>query len=148
MCADANFVISITTCLWHWHWIPNVKNTLFYNRIIELQSDHNFKEEGVDPLEEIDPYPDDEEVKEVKFYIYFLFPLFFITNLRLIHWPILSEESPLLVLRRALLHIWEQLFWDEIIVIPPNQDAWSRKPRNKDALSKSPIFLLQSLCVG
>ena len=96
---------------------------LFYNRIIELQSDQIFKEEGVDPLEEIDPYPDDEEVKEVKYYLFLLFPLLSIPNLRLIHWPILSGESPLLVLRRALLHIWEQLFWDEIIVIPPNQDA-------------------------
>ena len=42
-----------------------------------MPSDQLFKEEGVDPLEEIDPYPDDEEVKEVKFNLYFLFPLFF-----------------------------------------------------------------------
>ena len=88
-----------------------------------MQSDQLFKEEGVDPLEEIDPYPDDEEVKEVKFYLFLLFPLLSIPSLRLIHWPILSEESPLLVLKRAPLHTWEQLFWDEINVIPPNQDA-------------------------
>ena len=93
------------------------------SRKIELQSHQFFKDEGVDPLEEIDPYPSDEEVKEVKYYLLFLFPLLSIPNLRLIHWPILSGESPLLVLRRAPLHTWEQLFWDEIIVMPTDQDA-------------------------
>ena len=93
------------------------------SRKIELQSHQFFKDEGVDPLEEIDPYPSDEEVKEVKYCLLLLFPPLSIPNLRLIHWLILSGESPLLVLRRAPLHTWEQLFWDEIIVIPPNQDA-------------------------
>ena len=94
------------------------------SRKIELQSHQFFKDEGVDPLEEIDPYPSDEEVKEVRYYLFLLFHSFSsIPNLRSIHWQILSGESPLLVLRRAPLHTWEQLFWDKIIVIPPDQDA-------------------------
>ena len=40
------------------------------SRKIELQSDQFFKDEGVDPLEEIDPYPSDEEVKEVRYYLF------------------------------------------------------------------------------